>query len=421
MIRKLRPAPAPGRDLSAPEERLRLAGDAGAAGRDAAVAEIIREAVDVLGPDDASILDLHLRHGLDHEELAAELGVVTGAREKLESLCTRLDRAVHGRVLWEGGNPRCSRLAGLLAGADAFSRGTADLIDAHAETCATCSDGRVMQVAPTAVFAALPACAAPEGMKVSVASALAAAGVPMGGSRTFGERDGNYVTQGSPDVHNVPPWARDAVTHDRRSGKVARAVLALAAVFLLLGGIGIVVAGQLRSGTQESPVALSGAVTTGPAGRSDDVSDGSRGQQSGPPPSTSLPPTRSPLPKPRPDRAPATTVPGEGKGDRGDDAATPDEPEPGGTQKSLLAQGPRIVSFGASGGAISWKVSGEGSARVSGPGLSSSSMSGSKRVCPGAVVDGECAARGSFTYKITVYDPQGRLTDSRTVTVRMGQ
>ena len=63
---------------------------------------------------------------------------------------------------------------------------------------------------------------------------------------------------------------------------------------------------------------------------------------------------------------------------------------------------------------VSWSSS-RGTATVSGPGLSSSSPSGSQVVCPNP---GWCfGGSGSYTYTITVNGPGGTTQDSVTVTV----
>jgi len=66
------------------------------------------------------------------------------------------------------------------------------------------------------------------------------------------------------------------------------------------------------------------------------------------------------------------------------------------------------------GPSVSWSSSG-GTATVSGPGLSSSSASGSQVVCPNP---GWCfGGSGSYTYTVTVTGPGGTTQDSVTVTV----
>ena len=66
-------------DLSIPEDRLAAAVDPAQAMEDAELAALVWDAADALGDRDASLLDLHLRHGLSPAEIAEELGVKANA------------------------------------------------------------------------------------------------------------------------------------------------------------------------------------------------------------------------------------------------------------------------------------------------------------------------------------------------------
>lgn len=139
-----------------------------------------------LGDRDASILHLHLRHGLDGADLAEELDVTANAaNQAMFRLRTRLGGAIRAWVLWRHGHPVCEQLDEVLttAGISQFGAPAVRAIDAHAEDCDRCSRHRAVLVAPEALFAAVPIIAAPVGLKARVAGALEAEGVPISSSR----------------------------------------------------------------------------------------------------------------------------------------------------------------------------------------------------------------------------------------------
>src|SRR5918994_1146447 len=66
-----------------------------------------------LGERDASLLDLHLRHGLAVPEIAEALGVTANnAHQLLFRLRKRLSGAIRAWVLWRGGDPSRPTLGG---------------------------------------------------------------------------------------------------------------------------------------------------------------------------------------------------------------------------------------------------------------------------------------------------------------------
>lgn len=146
---------------------------------------LVWDAAAALGERDASVLDLHLRHGLGAAELAEELGTTpNNAHQILFTLRKRLGNSVRALVLWRAGHPTCADLRqGLAAaGLTAFGAPMVKAIDRHVDGCATCSTDRTERLSPAALFAAAPIVAAPILLKANAASALTEAGVPMSGS-----------------------------------------------------------------------------------------------------------------------------------------------------------------------------------------------------------------------------------------------
>jgi RNA polymerase sigma factor (sigma-70 family) len=150
---------------------------------------LVWAAADALGERDVSLLDLHLRHGLEAPELAEALGVtVNNAHQLLFRMRKRLRTALGGWVLWRGGRPDCPELAsGLrLAGIASFGPAAVSRIDRHADGCAACLGRREQRFGSEAMFAAAPLVAVAPWVQTQVAAALQSAGVPMQGSVAMG-------------------------------------------------------------------------------------------------------------------------------------------------------------------------------------------------------------------------------------------
>ncbi|QXC63269.1 sigma-70 family RNA polymerase sigma factor [Aquihabitans sp. G128] len=237
----------------------------------AARISLVWDAAAALGERDASVLDLHLRHGLTPAELAEELGVTpNNAHQVLFTMRKRLGNAVRALVLWRAGHPTCPDLRQGLAAAGLTSFGApmVKAIDRHVDGCAECSQDRSERISPAALFAAAPVVLAPVLLKAQAASALAEAGVPMAGSTagaagagasgpsgtpgssgTAGPTgDGNAAGSGGPNglggpngpggpVDLPPPGSGDAA----RSGSTARrrSLVGAAVVLVVLALLGI--------------------------------------------------------------------------------------------------------------------------------------------------------------------------------------
>jgi RNA polymerase sigma factor (sigma-70 family) len=144
--------------------------------------DLVWAASAALGAEDASLLGLHLRHGLDPGDLAAELGVEPNAAyQRLFRLRKRLGDAIGSWTLWQRGSPACSALQAQLAGAGAsrFDRATSTMISTHASECDDCESRRKLVLSPEALFAASPLVLADPAVKARVAAALSSSGVPV--------------------------------------------------------------------------------------------------------------------------------------------------------------------------------------------------------------------------------------------------
>jgi hypothetical protein len=151
-------------------------------------------AASALGERDASVLDLHLRHGLGAGEIAAELGVTpNNAHQLLFRLKGKLGGAIRAWVLWRGAGRGCGELDRAISevGLTTFGPEAVRVIGRHAQGCAACSERQELRLAPEALFAAMPIVAAPPRLKAKAAAALGRAGVPRAGSSTGVSGDGD--------------------------------------------------------------------------------------------------------------------------------------------------------------------------------------------------------------------------------------
>jgi RNA polymerase sigma factor (sigma-70 family) len=334
--------------------------------------ELVWAAAAALGPRDASILDLHLRHGLEPHELADELGIApNAAHQALFRLRKRLAGAIRAWLLWRGGEPTCVVLRAELtaAGKERFGPEVVRAVDRHTATCGVCEEERERVVAPASLFSVVPFGVAPLAMRQVRFERLLDAGVPVGavvaepgpgpgaGSGPGpgagpgagpGGRTGDGLVDGpgggtgaAPDgVPGVPPGDG----HDRRLAALAGT--AIAAVVLLLGGW--LLWGGAGSSVPAEPVAepvvagdpppLAGSlpgdatVADPPAGLLDaepaeEVDDAAEAELVDPPPAA---------PAPEPDGTPDAAPPGpstpgptgEPDPERPDGEGDPDDPDP---------------------------------------------------------------------------------------------
>jgi RNA polymerase sigma factor (sigma-70 family) len=235
------------RDLEAPDT---VAGGAVASPADEverqARRDLVWAAAAALGERDASVLDLHLRHGLEPSELAEELGLSpNAAHQALFRMRARLGDAVGAWLLWRDGAPRCVVLAAELAAAGhgSFGAEVVALVRRHVDGCVGCGEERSRVTAPAAMFAAVPLLLVPFGARAEVLGELARAGVPVRAPATgtpaqTGGTPRSRPADGPPDEPGSGPAAGPTATAAGGLGRrvALLAVLAVAVVVLLLDG-----------------------------------------------------------------------------------------------------------------------------------------------------------------------------------------
>lgn len=229
--------------------------DPATAAEDRSRDELVWAAAAALGERDASVLDLHLRHGLTPGEIAEALDVSPNhAHQLLFRLKERLAAAIRSWVLWRRGVPRCADLRAALAGAGiaAFGPDAVRAIGRHAGGCDACAADRDEVLAPERLFAIVPMALAPPLLKAKAAAALEAGGVPLAGSQHA--RGGR--------------WTR--VRHPWR-GLAAAGVAAVVTIGLVVALAGRAGDGEPRTATIDAPESTAtgadgSAATTRPAG-----------------------------------------------------------------------------------------------------------------------------------------------------------
>ena len=144
--------------------------------------ELVAAATAVLGEREASVLDLHLRHGLSAAEIGEELGVTTNnAHQLLFRTKKRLTAGIRAWVLVRRGRPSCDDLAHALEASSitSFGRPALDVIDRHVEDCDECTRRQAAALDPAALFAAAPVVVMAPALRAAVADGLRAEGVPV--------------------------------------------------------------------------------------------------------------------------------------------------------------------------------------------------------------------------------------------------
>jgi RNA polymerase sigma factor (sigma-70 family) len=139
-----------------------------------AIASLVWEAAAGLDPRQLTLLDLHLRQGLDSGEIADVLGVTkNNGYVMLNRLKKAVEEAIGAFIMFKTGRQYCASLDAVLSKADiqGMSPGTRKLVDRHVAQCSECEERR-KKLAPLAAFAAFGAIGAPAGVKAHILEGL---------------------------------------------------------------------------------------------------------------------------------------------------------------------------------------------------------------------------------------------------------
>ncbi|HEU5472341.1 MAG TPA: sigma-70 family RNA polymerase sigma factor [Actinophytocola sp.] len=232
----------------------------------AALRELVWGAAAGLSERDRSLLDLHLRHGLDGAELGEAMGVSANhAYVLLTRLRDQVERSLGALLIARLGREDCAELNDLLSGWDGkFSPLMRKRVARHVDKCAVCEDRRRAMVSPFALLAAIPMLTAPLYLRDRVVDEV--------------ELVAHQTSATSPGVTPVPPPA-----DPRRPSRIPMAAAGVALLLVL----GLALVWNNFSNEPGIPLAQDLApTTTSPTGT---------GQTStSPPPATSTTTTTAP-------------------------------------------------------------------------------------------------------------------------------
>jgi len=145
---------------------------------------LVWQAAAALNPKDYSLLDLHVRQGLDSAEIATVLGVSKGnAYTMLSRLKNTFEEAVASLVMFKRGRSYCPQLDRILSDnrIHEMSVSARKLISQHTSECETCREQRRRLVTAEAVLRALVPLPLPLLIKHRIAEAAFGQGMPIAG------------------------------------------------------------------------------------------------------------------------------------------------------------------------------------------------------------------------------------------------
>ena len=205
---------------------------------------LMAEASAGLNERDQEVLELHMRHELEGEELAEALGVsVQNAYKLAQRVRDRVEQSLGSLLVARHGRRDCPELDGLLTEWD----GTFDplwrkRINRHIEDCDVCSRRRGGLMDPGGLAGAFPLQTAPDALKAQMRATLLAPPEPR---------------------HEISRWNRDGFPAGRR--RIPRFLLGVAAVgVLFVGGVagGLTVAELLDDNSSVLETVAPPATTT---------------------------------------------------------------------------------------------------------------------------------------------------------------
>ncbi|MEZ4570955.1 MAG: sigma-70 family RNA polymerase sigma factor, partial [Thermomicrobiales bacterium] len=218
-----------------------------------ATAELVWEAAAGLSPKQYSLLDMHLRQGLDSAEIADVLGVTANnGYVMLNRLRTAVEESIGAYIMMREGRRHCSELDAALkdAGIATISPGARRLVRRHVNSCEVCQKTQSEMVSPTAILGAfVPVQAAPD-IKAAILSNVMQEW-PGSASQGDGGSSASQVTTRVPR-QIAAGVARETAWYLSRAFLIGAALATVGVVLLLLALL--------------NPFAESGSVVSGPSG-----------------------------------------------------------------------------------------------------------------------------------------------------------
>ena len=196
-------------------------------------ADLLRATSAALGEADASVLDLHLRHGFDVDDLAQALGVPRhDAQELVLRLNRRLGRARRAWKLWPDARPGATggcadlRLALEANRVRTFGPEAVAEISRHTKVCECCQDRQRLDDSAEAQYAAVPVVPAGTMLAAATVRALTTRGIPLGdddpAAEAFGVGASGAEAPPPPPPPPPPPGAGSPGHAGRQAGMLAK-------------------------------------------------------------------------------------------------------------------------------------------------------------------------------------------------------
>lgn len=220
---------------------------------------LIDAAAEGLDERDRTVLELHFRHGLSGDELAAAIGVERGnAHVLVHRVKERLQTSLGALVVARHGRSACPELASLLGAWD--GRLTTVLrkrVARHAEGCATCETTMGHGMKPAALLGLVPLAPLPAGAREAVLERVelcSYTGEPWPGEDGFPPADDRPIGDGDGSRRRA---SRTLV------GAIVALIVVLLAGSVVLADADPVDHGQSPAGAQEESTTTERRGTTG--------------------------------------------------------------------------------------------------------------------------------------------------------------
>jgi len=235
--------------------------------RRADLSEIVWAAAAGLSERDRVLLDLHLRQGLDGQDLGDAIGVSAGhAYVLMNRLRNQVERALGALLVARLGRNDCEKLAGILRGWDGtFSVLIRKRVARHVDGCDLCSERRKGLVSPLSLLAAVPMIPAAPALRdrvlsrIELTSATSPIETQPGKSSTT-----SGATPARRRFSRGNRWRRDGFPPAMIVSRAARRLAATAAASLLAAGLGGGAFLALRDADGRGPGTVAeSSVTTG--------------------------------------------------------------------------------------------------------------------------------------------------------------
>ena len=209
-----------------------------------ALRQLVWDASAGLAERDQSILNLHLRHGLEGAELGEAMGVTTSqAYVLLSRLRDQVERSLGALLIARLGRDDCDELDTLLADWDGtFSPLIRKRVARHVDGCDVCGERRRIVVSPWALLAGVPLLVAPAALRDRVTDTHLVASSTM--TRT---ESGGVVTGGG--VPSSPATSSPATSSPATTSPVTTRRVLIGAG--LLAALAIIAALVWPSGADE--------------------------------------------------------------------------------------------------------------------------------------------------------------------------